>query len=99
MCDWQRFGTPVVDRTATILYVRIIPDMDCTYHNKISGGKNLHYQYVCLGCIGKNNNCVHSHSYLCLRIWIYIQKGLVGLHTILMPGSTDLPILIFTYYI
>jgi hypothetical protein len=38
--------TPVVDRKVTILLVRIVLDMGCTYHNKLSGGKKLHYPYV-----------------------------------------------------
>ena len=35
MCDWQRVETPVEDREVTILLVRIVLDMDYTYHNKL----------------------------------------------------------------
>ena len=55
MCDWQRMETPVVDRKITILLVRMVLTMGCTYYDKLSGEKNLRYPYACSGCRGKNN--------------------------------------------
>ena len=35
MCDWQRVEILVEDREVIILLVRIVLDMDYTYHNKL----------------------------------------------------------------
>ena len=49
VCDWQRVETPVVDREVTILLVRIVLGMGCTYHNKLSRRKRIYTtQLLCL---------------------------------------------------
>ena len=73
--------------------------MSSTYYNKISGGRNLTYPYVCFGCREGDKSAAIVYSYLCLRTWIHIQgKGLCVPIPILVLGNTELTICIFVYY-